>query len=327
MSGDICDGLAPEWHHGAHVNAALALLMVVFTEVPGVAPATGPQSGASVDVGSLIVEAKGDCPSGPAVTAALLPVIGNVSVPASAAPRVLDLGDRFEASAAGQTGLYVDAGRDCVERARVSAVFIALALNPPTFQSPLPRPPGPPKPVRQRWLELGAAARMDGTSAGNSPPRTALAWGGELSAAAGYGSWGGVVAAGFVDASAAYFGRFNVIIAVREQRFPLSAALRFQGQLPGRSRLGAELGAALTLARFTGDDLQMMGSTMRLEAGVRAALTVRLPPVVGHFAPFVGAYAEYFPKPYKLDVIPVGTVGSSSRLWLGATAGVLFQSL
>ena len=261
------------------------------------------------------------------MTAALLPVIGNVSVPASAAPRVSDLGDRFEASAAGQTALYVDAGRDCVERARVSAVFIALALNPPTFQSPTPRPPAPPRPARNRWMQLGGAARMDGTGAGNSPPRTVLAWGGELSMAAGYGMWGGALTAGFLDSSAAYFGRFNVIIAVREQRFPFSAALRFQKELPGRLRLGADLGAALTLARFTGDDLQMMGSTLRLEAGGRAAITVRLPVVVRRLAPFVGAHIEYFPKPYKLDVDPVGTVGSSSRVWLGATAGMVFESL
>jgi hypothetical protein len=139
--------------------------------------------------------------------------------------------------------------------------------------------------------------------------------------------WGGALTAGFLDSSAAYFGRFNVIIAVREQRFPFSAALRFQKELPGRLRLGADLGAALTLARFTGDDLQMMGSTLRLEAGGRAAITVRLPVVVRRLAPFVGAHIEYFPKPYKLDVDPVGTVGSSSRVWLGATAGMVFESL
>jgi len=309
------------------VNVALTSLMVVFAQVSGVGPGTGPRSGAAVDVGSLVVDAKGDCPSGAAVMAALLPVVGNISVPATAAPRVSDLGDRFEAAAAGQTGLYVDTARDCVERARVSAVFIALALNPPTFQSPPPRPPPPPKQARVRWLQLGAAARLDGASAGNSPPTTALAWGGELSLAAGAGLFGGALGAGVVQSSSASFGRDAVTVTVRELRFPVSAALRLRAELPGRLQLGADVGAALVLATFKGENLQGNSSTARLDLGVRAAVQVRLPVAVHRFAPFLGLHAEYFPKPYKLDVEPIGTVGSSSRFWLGATAGVQFEAL
>jgi len=299
--------------------------MVVFTEVPGVGPAAGPPTVASVNVGSLVVDARGDCPSGAAVTAALLPVIGNVSVPANSAPRVSDLGDRFEAAAAGQSGLYVDPARDCVERARVAAVFIALALNPPSFQSPPPRA-AVPKPVRRRWLQVGAAARMDGATTGNAPPDTALVWGGELSLAAGSGAFGGVVTAAALSSSVAQFSRFNPTVGVREQRFPFGVAFRFQGDGPARLRLGAELGAALVLATFKAEDLQMTSSAVRLDVGLRGALQLRLP-VGGHgLAPFVGLHAEYFPKPYKLDVDPIGTVGSSSRLWLGATVGVLFET-
>lgn len=308
------------------MNVALASLMVVFTQVSGVGPGTGPRPGAAVDVGSLAVDAKGDCPSGAAVTAALLPVVGNISVPANAAPRVSDLGDRFEASAAGQTGVYVDTARDCVERARVSAVFIALALNPPTFQTPPPPPPAPPKQARARWLQLGAAARLDGASAGNSPPTTALAWGGELSLAAGSGLFGGALGAGVVQSSAAYFGRDAVTVRVRELRFPLSAAVRLRAELPGRLRLGADVGGAVVLATFKGENLQTSGSTARLDVGLRAAVQVRLPVTVHRFAPFLGVHGEYFPKPYKLDVEPIGTVGSSSRFWLGATAGVQLET-
>lgn len=274
-----------------------------------------------------MVDAQGDCPSGPAVTAALLPVIGNVSVPANAAPRVSDLGDRFEAAAAGQSGLYLDAGRDCAERARVAAVFIALALNPPTFQSPAGRSPAAPKPVRHTWFQAAAAARLDGASAGNSPPATVLVWGAELGLAAGYGLFGGAVAVGALQSSVARFSRFNPTVAVREQRFPFAVALRFQGDLPRRLRLGAELGAALVVATFKAEDLQMTTSAVRLDVGLRGAIQLRLPVALGHFAPFVGLHAEYFPKPYKLDVDPIGTVGSSSQFWLGATAGALFETL
>ena len=302
-------------------------MMVVFTQAPGVGPATGPPAGAPVDAASLVVEARGDCPSGPAVTAALLPVLGVVSVPGNAGPRVSDLGDRFEASAAGQTGLYVDTARDCAERARVAAVFIALALNPPTFQSGGGPPPPRPKPVGHRWFQAGAAVRLDAGAMGNAPPRTVTPWGGELSVAAGYGGLGGALSAGVLDGAVAQFSRFNPTIAVRQQRFPLSAALLFQHDLPWHLRVGAELGASFVLVTFRAEDLQSTSTVLRLDAGLRAALNLRLPPLSRHFAPFVEVHGEYFPKPYKLDVDPVGTVGSSGRFWLGASAGVQFETL
>ena len=304
-------------------------MMMVFTQAPAVVSATGPQTVAPVDVASLVIEARGDCPSGPAVTAALLPVLGVASVPGNAGPRVADLGDRFEASAAGQTGLYVDTARDCVERARVAAVFIALALNPPTFQSgggPPSPPPAVVKPERHRWLLVGVAARLDGGAMGNSPPQTVTPLGGELRVGTGYGLVGGVLSAGILDASVAQFSRFNPTIAVRQQRFPFSAAFRFQVDMPWHLRLGAELGASFVLVTFRAEDLQMTNSVLRLDAGLRAALNLRLPPVTRHLAPFIGAHAEYFPKPYMLDVDPIGTVGSSSRFWLGATAGIFFAT-
>ena len=259
--------------------------------------------------------------------AALLPVVGNVTVPRNAAPRVSDLGYRVEAAAAGQIGLYIDAGRDCAERARVAAVFIALALNPPTFQSAPPRAPAVPGPVRHRWFQVGAAARIDAGNAGSSPPQTAAPWGGELTVAAGHGPIGGSLSAGVLRSFLARFNRFDASIAVREQRFPFSAAVRAQGDLPGRLRLAAELGAALVLARFRAEGLQGSSAVARLDVGLRGAVALRLPVSFGSVAPFVGLHAEYFPKPYQLDVDPVGTVGTSTGLWLGASAGLSFGTM
>ena len=54
-------------------------------------------------------------------------------------PRVTDLGDRFEVAVAGQGGLYTDINRDCVERARIAAVFIALVLTTPTIHLVAPQ--------------------------------------------------------------------------------------------------------------------------------------------------------------------------------------------
>ena len=79
------------------------------------------------------IETSGSCPSAEEVSATIAPLVASLPAQrlAEGAARVADLGDRFEVAAAGQKSQYVDAARDCAERARVAAVFIALALNPP----------------------------------------------------------------------------------------------------------------------------------------------------------------------------------------------------
>src|SRR5207237_3879135 len=139
---------------------------------------------------ALVRGAQGSCPSGEAVRAALLAALTEAPVPNGQPPRVTDLGDRFQVDAAGQTGAFVDVARDCTERARVAAVFIALALSPPAApERPAPPPPPPPPPPPapgppRRWFELAVEARLDGASFG-APAKTRLAWGGEVRAALG----------------------------------------------------------------------------------------------------------------------------------------------
>ena len=106
----------------------IAMLVALLLAVLGPAGSETPSSAALP-----AIEASGSCPSAEEVSATLAPLLGSSApkVPVEGAARVHDLGDRFEVAAAGQTGQYVDAARDCAERARVAAVFIALALNPP----------------------------------------------------------------------------------------------------------------------------------------------------------------------------------------------------
>ncbi|HEY4185176.1 MAG TPA: hypothetical protein VGP07_08915 [Polyangia bacterium] len=259
--------------------------------------------------------------------AALLPVLGGGVVhPAGATPRVADLGDRFEASAAGQTGLYVDAARDCTERARVAAVFIALALNPPTFQSGtvarVPSPvPSPVPPAPGRWFHLGAALRVDGASVGRAPAGIDLAWGGELSAGLGDGAFGGVMTVGALGPTTSQYSP----ISVREQRFPVSLAFRARRDLR-RVQLAGDLGLSAVLLTFRGQALQTSDAVVRLDVGARVALGLRFPTLLNHVAPTLALHAEYFPRPYDLDVDPVGSIGSSSRLWLGASLGLSYET-
>ena len=90
---------------------------------------------------SLTVDVTGKCPSVEAVAVALGSAVGSDTKPgAGGVPKVTNLGDRFSVSAFGQAREYPDPGRDCDERARAAAVFIALALNPPSFQHHRRRP-------------------------------------------------------------------------------------------------------------------------------------------------------------------------------------------
>jgi hypothetical protein len=94
----------------------------------GANPIVAEAAAANAPASGIAIEVTGDCPTREAVMAALLPVLGvEPPRPLREPPRVSDAGDRFEVTALGQSQEYVDTARNCVERARVAAVFIVLA--------------------------------------------------------------------------------------------------------------------------------------------------------------------------------------------------------
>ncbi|HLK93651.1 MAG TPA: hypothetical protein VKZ18_27415, partial [Polyangia bacterium] len=290
-----------------------------------VGPADAPPPPASPP--AIIVEAAGTCPTGEAVRAALLPVLGASPVAAPSPPRVSDLGPRFEVVAAGQTGDFVDSVRDCVERARVAAVFIALALNPPVppvrppvvTSHPPPPPPAEVKP-RQRWFSAAVMARFDGAEAGSSS-QVEGTWGGEVRAALGRGALGIAATAGALAPTVTTFGS----VGVRQQRFPLSVAFTVKRDLPARFRLAGDLGVAVVPFTLDGQGLDTAEPAMRVDLGGRLAVELSFPPVAG-LTPVLGLHAEYFPRTYALAVDPLGDVGTSSTLWLGTSLGLAFET-
>ena len=274
------------------------------------------------------VAVTGACPSAEAVTAALGSALGNEATTSVAdVPRVSDQGDRFSVVVRGQTRQFVDAARDCDERARAAAVFIALALNPPVVPAapapvvrdgaaqqvvaPLPAP----TPTLERWIAVAAAARLDGgTASANS-----AAIGFEARAAVGW-RWLGVAAtAGVLAPTESQFSS----VTVRQQRFPLSVALTAQHGIGPRLAVGGAVGAALVPLTLRGEGLDGGSQSTRLDAGVRLAVELRIR-ATPRLAPFVDVHAEIFPRAYQLDVDPIGTVGSTGRLWLGVSAGLSF---
>jgi len=273
------------------------------------------------------VAATGDCPSAQAVTAALGSALGSEARVAGAdAPRVSDQGDRFSVTALGQSRQYADPARDCDERARAAAVFIALVLNPPVapapaapaavVQQPSVVAPAPPR-AAERWFDLAAAARLDGGSA----PETSAAIGFEARVAFGWRAWGVAATAGVLTPTE---GRASSV-TIRQQRFPLSVGLTARRALSERFVLAGAAGAALVPLTLRAESIDGGSQATRLDAGVRLAAELRYR-ATPRLAPFLDLHAEFFPRAYALDVDPLGTVASTGRFWLGAAAGLVFET-
>jgi hypothetical protein len=277
------------------------------------------------------IETTGSCPSAEAVSATIAPLLASLAARRwpEGTVRVDDLGDRFEVAAAGQTGQYVDAARDCSERARVAAVFIALALNPPAapttprVEAPLPAAAPEAEAVGSAWwvrLALGGRIEHSPTDDGRSSPAASV--GAELGAALGRSAFGMSVAGGVLAPTVVTFGS----VPVREQRSPFRVAAVVRHKVGSRFELGGDLGLSLVLLRLRGENLDTVEPATRLDVGGRAALALTLWPLASSWAPFLAVHGEYFPRPYEFEVGPLGRIGSTNRLWLGASAGVSWQN-
>jgi hypothetical protein len=294
------------------------LLLGLFAAVP---PSATPTPSVAVT---------GDCPSAAAVTAALGSALGGEPrTGATEVPRVSDEGERFSVVALGQTRRFADPARDCDERAREAAVFIALALNPPIVpRAPEPGPPDaapqvtivapPPPTAPERWLDIGAAARLDGGPASE----TSAALGFEARASAGVRWFGVAATAGVLAATESKLSS----VTIRQQRFPLSAALTARRTLSPRFAVAGALGAALVPFTVHGETLDGGATTTRLDAGVRLAAEVRFH-ATPRLSPFLDLHAEIFPRTYQLDVDPLGAVGSTGRFWAGLSVGLSFEAV
>ncbi|HVV52298.1 MAG TPA: hypothetical protein VHO06_21695, partial [Polyangia bacterium] len=171
-----------------------------------------------------------------------------------------------------------------------------------------------------RWLSAALAARFDAAEMG-SPGGLGGTWGGELRLALGQGALGFAVSAGVLAPTVSSFGS----VAVREQRFPLAAVVSLGRELPRGLRLAGELGLAVVPFTLRGEGLDTVAPATRLDVGARLGGELRLPLLAEHLAPFIGLHAEYFPRDYAFAVDPLGDVGTSSHLWLGASLGAAFE--
>jgi hypothetical protein len=235
---------------------------------------------------------------------------------------IFDLGLPYRIVAAGQVREYRDDRRDCAARARIAAVFVALALDPAEIApppSPLPivaPPAAPPPPVEtapdpRTRIDLGAAAQ-----AGLGPDEQAGLAGLELRWTSGRRALApaaGVTALLPVDAAVGG-------VRLRQWRLPIDAGVR--ARLGGRRFLrSGELGLCLAVVSARALDLASSRGQTGVEIGVRAAFAVHLA-TRGHFAPFASLSAELVPDPPSVFALPVGVAGHTPLLWLGASVGI-----
>ena len=310
--------------------AVSVVLMTLLASAGGARGADRPETGptpASVPAAIAATTAAG-CPTREAVAAALFPAVSHLRPGRDPLPpdfRIVDLGDAFEITAGGQAQRYADAPRDCLERARVAAVFVALAVNPPSILSP-PPPPAPaaqmpPTPVLERsWLSVGVAARIDDALGGGSATAGGTTAGGELEVAVGGGAFGLAATAGVVTSTE------STIDAVRvgQHRFPCSLSATVRRRASARLELRGELGASLTPFTLHGQGLETTLPVTRFDAGPRAAVELRFP--MRPLVPFVGLHAEYFPRTYEISVAPLGDIGATAPFQIGLSLGVAFEA-
>ncbi len=304
-----------------------AALLLVFLYSAG--------SEASSSAAVPAIETNGSCPSAEELSATLAPLVVTLAPNrlVEAGPRVDDLGDRFEVAAAGQTRQYLDAARDCPERARVAAVFIALALNPPATPT-VPRvdavPPAEPvgpegtglPSAAPWWAALALGGRMELAPAADRQSSPAASLGAELRAAVGKRAFGATVAGGVLAPTVVTFGA----VPVRQQRCPFRAVATVRHKIPGPFELAGDLGLAFVILRLRGEGLDTVASATRLDVGGRAGLELGLVSPPSSWAPFLALHVEYFPRPYQFDVGPLGRVGSTNHLWVGASVGLSWQT-
>ena len=243
---------------------------------------------------------------------------------------IVDLGVPYRILAAGQIREYRDESRDCAYRARIAAVFVALAIDPAQLPAqlpaelPAPAPPPVPQaappasddspPPRAR-LDLGATA-----VGGLGPEERVGQVGAELRWSAGRRRFGpavGVTALLPVD---------NTVggVRLRQWRLPIDAGIRARIAGPRFERYG-ELGVSAALLSERALDLAASRSQTGIEVGLRLAVGVHASR--GRLAPFAALAGELVPAPPAIFALPAGTVGHTPLFWIGATAGASLSFL
>lgn len=265
--------------------------------------------------------AVGQCPRPEAVRAALQPVVSDEGAPTPAVPGpaidVVDVGDAFRVTVNGRQREYRDESRDCARRARMAAVFAAIALGLPLPRKPAPREAAVQSsaPPTEPWTETTQVAIGPAFESGVSSGDEVALVGASARVAIGAGrvkAVGGVAVLAPGDATIG-------ALTVSHTHVPLDVGVRVVA-LAARWVLSADASVAGGWLRMRASGVEGAGSATVLEWGARAGLVLRYR-AWERVAPFIGAAAQLVAFPSDLYVLPRGVIGQAPRVWLSATAG------
>lgn len=311
-------------------SSPLKLLVGVGAAIGGLPPSPSwAQSAASPE---LVVT--GSCPEASAVGTLLSTLVPRAASAGRAPAPAIVIADRdteFLVAVGSRSKIYADPARDCAQRARIAAAFIALALlpdiEPPAPEAPAsrPQPPppvAPPAETRRDWGSIDARAAL-----AVGLPAEVAAPGILVRAAAGRDAFGGHVACGwFFGTSTPLAGESGSVLL---ERLPCDAGATARWFWPGRRLQSAvDVGFAVGLLRVMGRGFASTYASSHVELGARLAADTALRLTEGRQAlmPIVGLEVTAYATSYDFDVAPHGIVGHAPAVWGAVTAGLQWGS-
>lgn len=285
----------------------------------------------------LVIEA-GACPSAAEVRSQLEPLLDDaVRAYLAAAPterlRIVDYGDRYRIEVGTTVREVADLERDCAERARISAVFIAmnLALPPAPRPGPVARSPVPVVVEEERGgltsaqpVERAARSHVEVglmVELAASPEARAVEPGGRLGLSWRRPAWiysvsTGVIAPARLELEPRAAGSGHVeLLRVPTQ---LGVTWARQGR---RVEVGPHFALVGDVLLLRGRDLAANDNATRFDPG--AALGAVLRARAGaHVWAFSTLTAAGYPAQYRLRVEPAGTAGRVPHWWFGLGLGL-----
>jgi hypothetical protein len=290
--------------------------------------AFAPHAGAQ-NVAHLALDVRSACPDRSLIISELTPLLRGYELSDSddslaVVAQVEDLGESYRVSIAEGSRTVSDPRRQCLERARVAAVFVALNLppatpaapaTPPTLAKDVPAEAAvPTPPVRALALDLRPFVQAE------------TAWGaGVASSGIGLGASlqlrqvAVTLLAGATTATTPYQAAGEPP-TFELQRLPLAALIGWEAGL-GLLDVGAEAGPALDVLRFRGEAVPNPDAALRVNAGVRVNGVVRVR-ASRRLAAELMPILSWFPRTYVVELDPGRVLAETPRLWLGVSLGL-----
>lgn len=276
------------------------------------------------------------CPSAADVARELTPLLPHTRVEVhdgskpdpesqSESATIRDDGDKMRVKVGREERTFNDPARACSERARASAVFIGLILDPPLLPEAAPPPPSSsPPPARPARKPEGPRLTLELGPLLEAAPISDAA---QLPLAGGFGGRLAVGRGLSLSLGAAFLLPTRIELPAADARLvwlPFDVSLRASRTLD-EVTLSGELGPELALLFASGDRVKNPRTSTRLEIGARGAVSLTWG-MSQKLGAFLTLFSVWRPRPYDFRVNPDVASGTTPPLWVGASLGLSLRS-